>query len=227
MADAAAIPANGADLPSSAAEEQRRARVRAMLPGSTRDHVIAVAKVALPAAAACLLGVLVAMPMFMKQEFSFVLSKDSAPKSDARMRLQELSYRGQTEEGQTFEIKAESGVQKTSSVPVVLLHGLSATIDQQRGPATVSAPSGEFQMDTNRVVVNGPVVADSATGYSLDGDRIVIDINDGHVHSDRPVTGTLPMGTFSANSFAAEVDGRRVVLEGKAHIRLNPRRSNS
>lgn len=227
MTDAAVMPANAADLPSTAAEAQRRARARALLPGSPRDHVIAVAKVALPAAAACLLGVLVAMPMFMKQEFSFVLSKDSAPKSDARMRLQELSYRGQTAQGQTFEIRAESGVQKTSSVPVVLLRGLSATIDQQRGPATVSAPSGEFQMDTNRVVVDGPVIADSAAGFSLDGDHIVIDINDGHVHSDRPVTGSLPMGSFSANSFAADVDGRRVVLEGRAHIRLNPRRSHS
>lgn len=195
-----------------------------MLPDSKRDRFINVAKIAFPAAAAVLLVVLLALPLAVGQEFSFLLSKGSAMKSDERMRMQAASYRGETSAGEPFVIRAESGIQKTSDVPIVVLSGLSASIERADGPATVTAPSGEFFIDENRVRVNGPVVVRSASGYSLDGDVITIDINNSLVQSTRPVSGTIPMGNFQADSFTGDVEGRRVVLEGQAHMRITPNR---
>lgn len=207
------------------ADREREARRRSMLPGGPRDAFVAAAKWGFPVASTILFAILVVLPLSATQEFSFLLSKDSAARAGERMRMQEATYRGETSRGEAFEILAESGVQKTSAVPVVVLTGLSARIDQQQGPAIVTAPSGEFFIDQNRLVVNGPVVARSASGYSLDGHAIEVDIDKDRVSSTEPVSGTLPMGEFQANAFAADLEGRTVSMTGGVKLRINPNRT--
>jgi lipopolysaccharide export system protein LptC len=208
------------------ADRQREARRRAMLPGGPRDLFIAAAKWVLPLASFILLVVLIALPLSATREFSFLLSKDSAARAGERMRMQEATYRGETGKGEPFEIVARSGVQKSSAVPVVVLSGLSARLEQQQGPATVTAPSGEFFIEENRLIVQGPVVARSASGFSLDGDAIEVSISDNRVSTARPVSGTLPMGTFRADSFNADIQGREVRLDGGVKLRITPNRTN-
>jgi lipopolysaccharide export system protein LptC len=196
-----------------------------MLPGGPRDAFVSIAKWAFPAAAGFLFAILIALPLTATQEFSFLLSKDSAARAGERMRVQEAAYRGETTRGEPFQIMAQSGVQKSSAVPVVRLEGLSAEIRQLEGPATVTAPSGEFLIEENRLVVDGPVVARSASGFSLDGDRIDVDINADRVSSSKPVSGTLPMGTFRANAFEADIKGEQVALTGGVQLRITPNRT--
>lgn len=198
-----------------------------MLPGGPRDSFVAAAKWAFPVASAILFAILVVLPLSATQEFSFLLSKDSAPHAGERMRMQEASYRGETSRGEGFEIIAKSGVQKTSAVPVVVLTGLAARVDQEDGPATVTAPSGEFFIEQNRLVVEGPVVARSASGYSLDGNAIEVDINQNRVSSENPVSGTLPMGEFRANAFTADIPGRNVSMTGGVKLRITPDRTTA
>lgn len=209
---------------SALADWRRETRRRSMLPGSQRDRLIAVARIGFPVAAGLLAIVLIALPLLSSQEFSFLLSKDSAEKSDERMRMLEVTYRGETAQGEPFSISAHSGVQRTSSVPVVVLQGLHAEITRESGPASVSAPSGEFLINENRVLVNGPITLRSTSGYSLDGDRIMVDINAGTVATEQPVSGTIPMGAFSADRFSADIEGRRFVLDGGASLRITPAR---
>jgi lipopolysaccharide export system protein LptC len=206
------------------ADRQREARRRAMLPGGPRDVLIAVAKWALPLASLVLLVVLIALPLSATREFSFLLSKDNAARAGERMRMAEATYRGETAKGEPFEIVARSGVQKTSAVPVVVLSGLSARLEQIQGPATVTAPAGEFFIEENRLVVQGPVVARSASGFSLDGNAIEVSISDNRVSTAQPVSGTLPMGTFRANAFTADIQGREVRLDGGVQLRITPNR---
>ncbi len=196
-----------------------------MLPGGPRDLFIATAKWILPLASFVLLVVLVVLPLSARQEFSFLLSKDSAARAGERLRMEEATYRGETSRGEPFEITARSGVQKTSAVPVVVLSGLSARLEQQQGPATVTAPRGEFFIEESRLRVDGPVVARSASGYSLDGKAIDVDISANRVSTTQPVAGTLPMGIFSADSFTADIQGREVRLEGSVKLRITPNRT--
>lgn len=214
-------------MSSAAAHMRREARRRAMLPGSRRDRAARVAKIVFPVLALLLCATLVILPLSVQQEFSFLLSKDSVMMADERMQMQEASYRGETGNGEAFEIVAQSGVQKSSSVPIVVLTGLSASIMRPDGTARVTAPSGEFLIDENRLLVNGPVNAESQSGYSLDGGEIMVDINTRTISSDNPVSGRIPMGAFHADRFTGDVDGRRVVLEGRAHLRITPERTPS
>ena len=98
-----------------------------MLPGGPRDALVSAAKWVLPAASLALAAVLIVLPMLATQEFSFLLSKDSAARAGERMRMEEATYRGETARGEPFEIMAQSGVQKTSAVPVVVLTGISGS----------------------------------------------------------------------------------------------------
>jgi lipopolysaccharide export system protein LptC len=207
------------------ADRQREARRRSMLPGGPRDAVVSVAKWALPAASLALFAVLIILPLTATREFSFLLSKDSAARAGERMRIEAATYRGETARGEAFEIIAKSGVQKTSAVPIVRLTGLSARVEQQEGPATVTAPSGEFFIEENRLVVDGPVVARSSSGFSLDGNAIQVSLPDNRVTTTETVSGTLPMGTFRADSFSADIQGRKVLLLGNVKLRITPNRT--
>lgn len=204
------------------ADARRLARRQSMLPGSSRDTVVRIAKLLLPATAAALFLVLLLVPLTRVQEFSFLLSKDNAGRAGERMAVQEAVYRGQTAQGEPFRISATSGIQKSSAEPVVMLSGLAAEINRSSGQIRVTAPTGAFDMESNQVKVDGPVMARSQSGYSLDGAGILVDINAGRVTSDQPVRGTLPSGRFSADRFEADIDGSRILLDGRASLRLTP-----
>lgn len=194
-----------------------------MMPGSARDTWIAILRVVLPAAALVLLLLLLWLPLAATQEFSFLLSKDNTEAADERLLVQEARYRGETADGDPFEIRAARAVQKTSAVPVVMLSGLAAEIRRADGLATVTAPSGRYDLESQLITIAGPVEIRSESGYALAGSAIRVDINARTVVSDAPVSGLLPIGAFRADRFAADVEGRRVVLEGGVSLRIAPR----
>jgi lipopolysaccharide export system protein LptC len=202
------------------AEARRAAWRQAMLPGSSRDRVIGAAKIAFPVAAGLLLTALVLLPLNATRELSFLVSKDTAELAGERMRVTRASYRGATAKGEPFEILAESAVQKTSEVPEVLLSGLAARIEQAEGPATVTAPSGLYDLERDMILVDGPIEVRSAAGYRVDGAAVTVDLGANAVASDRPVSGEIPMGSFSADRFEADLPGKRLVMEGRAKLRI-------
>ncbi len=191
-----------------------------MRPGSGRDRLIRLAKVGFPLAAAGLLSALVLLPLSATRELSFLVSKDSAAPAGERMRLMKASYRGTTARGEPFELLAESAVQATSEVPVVRLSGLFARIDQAEGPATVTAPSGFYDLSRDRITVNGPIEVRSARGFSVDSQSVTVDLGANRIVSRAPVSGQLPMGHFSAERFEADLAGRRLVMEGGVKLRI-------
>lgn len=202
----------------------RLARRYSMLPGGRRDALVSALKWGLPVAAVLLLLVLLLLPLIANREFSFMLSKESAGQAGERMRIAQARYSGQTINGEPFEITAESGVQRTSNVPVVILTELAAQLIQKEGPATVTAPKGQYFIEQNRLLVDGPVVARSASGYSLDGKDIEVDIDKRQVSTNEPVSGSLPMGDFSADSFTADLRGDKVTMTGGVKLKIRPGR---
>lgn len=210
-----------AAAPLSAAERRRH---DSALPGSLRDTLIGVLKVALPVAAVVLLAVIIIAPLTSAREFSFLLAKDKVAVSRERLRVDNALYRGQTAKGQPFEIRAAGAVQRSSAVPVVELDRLAADVQMAEGPARVTAPSGRYDMDKDTLNVAGPVRLASEAGYTLDSDDVLIKLIDRTVSTARPVRGTLPLGSFRAGQMNADILGRVVVLDGGAHLRIVPRR---
>jgi lipopolysaccharide export system protein LptC len=198
-------------------------RQRAALPGSSKDKLFGVLKIALPAAAVAVLATIIAWPLVAAQEFSFLLAKDQVEMATERLRINNAVYRGETARGEAFVISAGGAVQRSSALPIVELTSLNATLKMADGPATVTAPAGRYFIETDMLQITGPVRFDSTSGFSVDSQTVDVDLNARTIVTPYPVTGVLPIGSFRANSLKADIQGRNVVLDGGVHLRINGR----
>src|SRR3546814_8614480 len=136
------------------------------------------------------------------------------------MKVARAVYRGEDRRGRPFVMSAGSAVQQTSRDPVVKLQDMAARIQMRDGPAHNVAKSGLYDMESETVDVDGPVAVRAAGGYALNTRDVQIDLASRTAHSDGPVTGSMPLGTFSADRLAAHIGERTVTLEeiGRAHV---------
>lgn len=200
-----------------------RARVERRLwavPGSSHDRVIDTARKLLPAGIGLLIIALAIAPLTAGRDISFVLSKDRVAVAKERMRVSDAQYRGQDSKGQPFLIRAGSAVQRSSSDPVVKLADLSARIQLQDGPAAIAANRGRYDMERERVAIDGPVVFKTTDGYRLMTRDVGIDLQSRTLASAGPITGQMPLGTFRADQLHADLNQRVVTLEGGARLHI-------
>jgi lipopolysaccharide export system protein LptC len=201
------------------AERQRRERRAWAAAGSSHDRLIATLRVALPMVVGVLIAFLAFAPLTVGRDISFVLAKDRVEVARERMRVTAAVYRGSDTEGRPFELDADSAVQATSRDPIVRLTTLNAKIQQTTGPATIRAGHGRYDMNTQNIAIDGPVNFDSADGYHILTRNVLLTMNNRALVSRGPVTGTMPLGNFSADKMRARLDDRVVQLEG--HVRLH------
>ncbi len=188
--------------------------------GGSHDRVIAILRLVLPVAIGLLAILLALAPLTVGRDISFVLSKDRVDVARERMRVTTATYRGQDSKGQPFELTAGSAVQVTSRDPVVRLEKLAAQIRLSDGPARIVAERGRYDMDSERVAIDGPVVFRSADGYLIQTRDVGIDLKTRTVASKGRVDGRMNVGTFSGDRFTADLNKRVVVLEGRARLHI-------
>lgn len=189
-------------------------------PGSSQDGWVKVARVALPSAVGALAAVLGMAPLAKRQELSFVLSKDHVAMARERMRVTRAQYRGQDNKGQAFVLDAGSAVQATSKIPVVQLGDLSARLALTNGPATLSAPKAQYNMDAQKLKVDGLLTVSTADGYHLTTNNVGADLVKQTLASDSPVQGQMPLGSFTAGNMRADLATHTVSLGGRAHLHI-------
>lgn len=207
------------------AEQQRRERRSWAAAGSGHDKLIASARIVLPMAVGVLTAFLAFAPLTVGRDISFVLSKDRVDVASERMRVVRAVYRGDDQKGQPFQLNAASAVQATSRDPLVRLQQLSARITLSDGPATITSTHGRYDMDTQHIALDGPVVFDGSGGYHITTANVLLDMNSKQLASQRPVQGTMPLGNFSANAMRANLDTHVVDLVGRARLHIVQARS--
>lgn len=203
------------------------ARQRRALPGSQHEQIMRVLKWLLPTLATLLLATIIIWPLSSVQEFSFLLAKDRVQMAPERLRVVRASYRGETARGEAFLIEAEKAVQKSSAVPEVDMTMLAARLEASDGLTLVTAPNGTYFLETEKLRVSGPINLDSQAGYTVETGTVDIDLNDRSLASREAVTGQLPIGSFRADRLSADLQGRVLVLEGRAHLRINGRQGRA
>lgn len=201
----------------------RSQRQRWAAPGSRHDRLIGVTYWLLPVLIGVLAGFLVMAPLTMGGDVSFVLDKNKVEVAKERLKIQQARYRGNDAKGQPFSLTAGSAVQRSSAEPVVQIDRLAAQLGLQDGPATLTAPAGRYDMDTEKVDVRGPIAFRGPNGYSLDTSAATVDLKSRTLQSGGGVTGTVRQGNFSADRLSADLEARTVTLRGNARLRVNPR----
>ena len=189
-------------------------------PNGSHDRLIRVARVLLPSLIGVLAAGLVLAPLLKSGEVSFVLAKDSVAIARERMKVTAALYRGEDSKGQPFALRAGSAVQVSSKDPVVRLKDLRAEIRLSDGPAMISANDGRYDMDRETVNVDGPIRFNAANGYELVTRDVGISLKTRQLASGGPVTGRMPLGSFSAGRIRADLSARSVVLDGRARLHI-------
>jgi lipopolysaccharide export system protein LptC len=199
---------------------ERTPRQRWALPRSRHDLMIKAARVILPMIIGVLVVALVAAPLMKGREVSFVLAKDTVALAKERLRVTAALYRGEDSKGQPFSIRAGSAVQVSAKDPVVRMKDLRAEIIQPEGPAMIAANAGRYDMDKEIVSIDGPVQFSTSDGYKLSTRDVAIGLKSRRIASGGPVTGSMPLGSFSAGKITGDLGTRTVVLEGRAHLHI-------
>lgn len=202
------------------ADSQRSIRQLWALPGGSHDKTVGLVKRVLPVLVGVLGLFLISAPFMMRGEVSFLLDKREVDVAGERLKVREALYRGQDSKGRPFSIRAGSAVQKSSREPIVEMKDLSARILMQDGPAVLTANTGRYYLETEKVGVTGPVQFSGAGGYRLTTRDVDIDIKKRTMGSKGAVYGRMPLGTFSGNHFYADLEAKTVTLQGNARLRI-------
>lgn len=192
-------------------------------PGSRHDWMIRFSRIILPSGVGVLAAILILAPLSARGDISFVLAKDSVALAKERMRLTAATYRGEDGKGQPFVLRAGSAVQTSSLDPVVRLGDLSANIALTDGPAMLKADAGRYDMNRETLMIDGPISFTAADGFQLDTRDVAVGLKTRKLASGGPVSGRLPIGTFTANQISANLNSRTVVLEGRVRLHITQR----
>ncbi|MEO7602200.1 MAG: LPS export ABC transporter periplasmic protein LptC [Sphingomicrobium sp.] len=206
---------------SDAATRERAIKRHWAEPGSRHDQVVRATKYGLPLLIAGLVVLLAIAPFDKRGEGSFILDKNKVNEAAERMRVESARYTGKDDKGQTFEIVAARAVQPSSEIPVVTIEGIRASLSLARGPVSIAALKGRYDLDNKYVLVDGQVVVSGPDGYRLATRDVRVDLDKRRMQSAGPVSGTMELGSFSAGRLSADLEARTVTLD--RGVRLNIR----
>jgi lipopolysaccharide export system protein LptC len=191
-------------------------------PGGAHDRLVRSLAIALPVAIGAVVAVLVIAPLFTRGELSFLLDRKKVAVTGQRLRVDNAAYRGQDNKGREFMLVARNASQPSAKEPLVRMNDLSARILLTDGPATLTAPQGDYQFDKGLIAISGPVVFAAQDGYRITTSNVSVDLKQQHVVGSGGVSGAIPAGTFSAERVTADLDDRVITLEGNARLTMVP-----
>ena len=189
-------------------------------PGSRHDTVIRAVKYGLPALIVGLVVVLAIAPFEKRGDVSFILDKNEVEQARERMRVERARYTGEDNKGQRFLIVADRAVQQSSNVPVVTIEGMRARLDLARGPLSIAALKGRYDLEGEMVSVDGPIRVVGPDGYRLATRDVTVNLDQRTMHSKGQVSGQMPLGRFQAGSLSADLDERTVRLNGGVRLKI-------
>jgi lipopolysaccharide export system protein LptC len=205
---------------SEAAIQKRTTKQRWAVPGSAHDRLVGWTKVMLPSAAGVLIAVLMLAPLDQREDVSFILDKNKVDSAEERMRVESARYVGSDNKGQRFEIQARQAIQRSSDVPLVDISGMSARISLPAGPLSIDANRGRYDIETQRIAIDGPVSVAGPDGYRLSTSNVLVDMKARHLESAGRVSGSMRLGSFEAGRLSANFGERTVTLDRGVRLKI-------
>jgi lipopolysaccharide export system protein LptC len=191
-------------------------------PGGFHDRLIGFLAKALPAGIGVVAAVMILTPLSPRGEVSFLLDRNKVAVTPERIHVDQAMYRGKDDLGRTFVLTAGNAIQPSPASPILNLTDLVARIELKDGPAQLKAPGGNYDFDTSRIAVPGPVDFSASDGYHMVTQNVSIDLKTRRLSGSGGVSGTLPAGTFTADRITGDLSERTVTLEGNAKLRMTP-----
>ena len=205
---------------SEAARRERSTKQLWAVPGGAHDRLVNWTKIALPSAVGVLIAVLMLAPLDQREDVSFILDKKKVDSAPERMRVEAARYTGSDNKGQLFAIRAERAIQRSSDVPLVDVEGMSARLSLANGPLSIAANRGRYDIDAQRIAIDGPVAVAGPDGYRLSTSNVLVDLKARHLQSAGRVSGRMRLGSFEAGRLEADLGERTISLEGGVRLKI-------
>jgi lipopolysaccharide export system protein LptC len=203
-----------------AGSARRAGKARWAQPGSAHDRLVHWSKIALPSAVGALVAILALAPLDKQSDVSFILDKKKVENAPERMRVEAARYTGTDNKGQQFIMVANRAIQHSSDVPVVDIQGMFARLEMTQGPLLIGANRGRYNLDTQKVAIDGPVKVAGPDGYRLATRDVTVDLKQRQLASAGPVAGQMRLGSFQAGQLHANLGDRTVVLDGGVRLKI-------
>ncbi len=189
-------------------------------PGSRHDRFVRATKFVLPILIIALIVVLAIAPFDKRGDVSFILDKNKVDAAQERMRVEAARYTGTDDKGQKFSINADRAIQPTSDRPIVDIEGMRAQLALERGPLSIVALNGRYNLDEQKVAIDGPVRVAGPDGYRLETRDVGIDLKNRQLASRGRVVGEMRLGRFEAGRMTANLGTREVVLTDGVRLKI-------
>ncbi len=202
------------------ASRERAVKQRWAVPGSPRDRIIRLAKIVLPVAVGVLIALLALAPLDRSGDISFILDKNKVDNAPERMRVEQARYVGEDNRGNRFQIVASRALQRSSEEPIVDIWGMVARLGLAEGPVTIDANKARYNLDNQKVMVEGPIRVAGPEGERLATSDVHVDLKNRSVVSEGAVSGRIELGEFRAGRLRADLGQRTVVLDRGARLKI-------
>src|SRR6476646_11144865 len=185
-----------------------KSKSRWALPGSAHDRPVRLSKIALPSAVGVLIAIRALAPLGKHSDVSFILDKKKVENAPEQLRVEAARYSGTDNKGQQFTIVANRAIQRSSKVPLVDIRGMFARLNLDKGPLLIAANQGRYNIDSQKVAIDGPVKVAGPEGYRLATRDVTVDLKGRKLSSAGPVAGQMRLGQFQAGQLKADLGER-------------------
>jgi len=209
-------------IETSEAKALRSKRQHFAAPGGSHDRLIHFLARALPIGIGIVAALMVITPLSPRGEVSFLLDRNKVAMISERLSVDNAMYRGRDDAGRPFSITAGEAIQRSSEEGIVRMQDLNAQLLLPEGPARISAQGGAYSINQEEVDILGIVRLVAADGYVMTAEGVSLNLDSRTMAGTEGVSGSVPVGSFSAREVSADLSERTITLTGDAKLTMIP-----
>lgn len=127
------------------------------------------------------------------------------------------------DDGQSYEVKADSATQSILNPGLINLNGLFAKITLEDGTwADVRSQEGLYNNDSSQLSIQTPIRVDSSEGYQVTLQNAEVDLKSGKLTSQSPVQVRSETGLMQANQLIIDNSGKRIRFTNGIRMTIVP-----
>jgi lipopolysaccharide export system protein LptC len=140
-----------------------------------------------------------------------------------KITMQAPKLTGYTTDSRPYEFTADTAAQDINKPDLVELQHMHARLQMEdKSTVEMTAPSGLYDMKADKLVLYEDIALASSTGYAARLQEAVVDMHNGNVVSDKPVTVKLLNGFLNAKRMIISEKGNVIHFDGGVSMVLHP-----
>lgn len=182
------------------------------------SRFVGLMKMALPAIAAALLGLIFVWPKVAPRDEAFQLAfANFNPKTVDTLSMTKPRYFGTDDKNLPFTVTADTATQVDSQTQAVALENPVTDMTRKDGSGiVVNSDVGFFRQKDGTLDLMGHVDLFQDSGYEMHTDSARIEVGPGNATGDDPTHGHGPVGTIEGEGFRLWERGKTILFTGKS-----------